>query len=124
MGNSMYEPRGFAAKHAYGVKWRGRGYIHLTWKSNYEHFGVAGDPSLAAQPATAANIAITGMVDGSFRHGNTLERYIPSNGGEPDFYNARWIINSPTRHERGVARTLAGYADDYLSALKGCRWGQ
>mgnify|MGYP001770952113 FL=1 len=126
MGNTMYEPRWYAASQPYGVKWRGRGYVHLTWRSNYEAWSVNGDlvndPDLAANPEIAAEIAVYGMQAGAFRQGHSLERYIPRDG-DPDFYNARWIINRPNRRERRVARNLVRYANSYLKALEECGWG-
>ena len=124
MGNSMVEDRGYAARRNYngGVAYRGRGYVHLTHIENYRHYGIADNPAAAAEPATAARIAVDGMTNGAFT-GNTLEGSIPANG-EPDFYNARWIIIGQNRHERGVARRLADNANDFLAALKGCGWQQ
>jgi RHS repeat-associated protein len=123
MGNSMIESASYAGKMGYSVTYRGRGYVHLTHVDNYRQFGVARNPASAAQPATAARIAVEGMRNGMFRDGHSLERYVPRNG-EPDFYNARWIVNGNTRRERRVARRLAGYADDYLAALKECGFAQ
>lgn len=122
MGNSVVEDKAFAATQDYegGVTYRGRGYIHLTHKTNYQRWGVANNPAEAARPETAARIAVQGMVNGSFT-GNTLAGSIPING-QPNFYNARWIVIGQTRHERGVARRLEGYANDYLAALNGCGW--
>ena len=104
----MYEPKGYAARKTYGVKWRGRGYIHLTGKSNYRLYGVAGNPDLAAEPDRAADIAV------AFMNPNALEPYIPKNG-EPDFINARRVVNGVDR-----AKLIAGYAEKYQEALKKC----
>jgi hypothetical protein len=67
--------------------------------------------------------SVEGMANGMFRQGHSLERYVPRNG-QADFYNARWIMNGNTRHERRVARRLFGYADDYLNSLNGCGFAE
>jgi hypothetical protein len=125
MGNSMVESRAYALRRGYGgpgAIYRGRGYVHLTHRDNYAEFGLAGNPAQAAVPEVAARVAVQGMMNGSFR-GHSLGESVPANG-EPDFYNARWVINSNTRHERGVAQRLAANAKDFLKALQGCGFGQ
>ena len=47
-----------------GVKYKGRGYIQLTGRANYEHYGnklgvdLVGDPDLAKKPDIAAKVAV------------------------------------------------------------------
>ena len=99
VSNPTYEPKGYAAGKSYGVKWRGRGYIHLTGKSNYKKYGVADNRDRAAEPDTARDIAMACV------NPNALEAYIPRNG-EPDFVTARHLVNGNDR-----SKLVAGYAD-------------
>ena len=74
----------------------GRGFVQLTWQSNYQKFGAAlkidlvNNPDLALNPTYAAQIISLGMQKGMFT-GVSLSTYI--NGSHQDFYNARKIIN-------------------------------
>lgn len=87
--------------------WYGRGYVQLTWETNYERadqeLGLGGsllqNPDRALDPKIAADIMRRGMVEGWFagdsagRH--TLARHLPETGpGTLDqFCSARRIIN-------------------------------
>ena len=92
----------------------GRGYVQLTWKSNYEKFGrllgidLVGNPDLALNPTYAGEIIGRGMVGGLFT-GVGLKKYIYA--GHVDFYNARRIINGLDR-----AQTFANYAKSIANA--------
>jgi len=74
----------------------GRGFVQLTWQSNYKKMGdwlgidLVNNPDLALQPEVAAKILVYGMVNGSFT-GKKLSDYIT--GDYNDFYNARRIVN-------------------------------
>ncbi|MBK7380728.1 MAG: hypothetical protein IPJ03_17360 [Ignavibacteriales bacterium] len=82
----------------------GRGYIQLSWKSNYEKFGGAlnidlvGNPKLANEPETAWKILEMGMTDNfgvqdpDFTN-YTLEDFFKRYQQFQDFYRARKIIN-------------------------------
>ncbi|MBK7870869.1 MAG: hypothetical protein IPJ74_09365 [Saprospiraceae bacterium] len=66
-----------------GYRFRGRGYIQITGRSNYNKFSkllgidLVGNPNLAIQSEIAAKIAVYGMVNGSFR-GKSLAKYFNS----------------------------------------------
>lgn len=74
----------------------GRGFVQLTWQSNYKKMGnwlgvdLVNNPDLALQPDIAAKILVYGMINGSFT-GKKLSDYI--NGSYNDFYNARRVVN-------------------------------
>lgn len=97
-----------------GYKFRGRGYVQVTGRTNYTKWErrlnvpLTSDPDLALQPDVAGHIAIAGMMLGSFT-GKKLSDYI---GGGVDFYNARRIINGTDRAEK-----IAGFAEEFLGGL-------
>ncbi len=103
-----------------GYLFRGRGYVQITGRSNYQYWGnrlgidVVGNPNLALVPANAAQIAVYGMQEGTFT-GQGLSDYI--NDRETNFIGARAIVNGSDR-----ADTFAGYADTFLRALDQCGW--
>jgi len=101
---------------AYGTTYYGRGYVQLTWKRNYERFGVLLDidlvnnPDLALNPDVAYKIAALGMKKGLFT-GVGLNRYI--NDTSTDYVGARRIINGTDR-----AQLIAGYAKKFEEVIK------
>ena len=78
----------------------GRGFVQLTWESNYkkmsEFLGVdlVGNPDLALEPRYAADILVYGMMNGEFTR-RALSRYI--NLVQTDYYNARRVVNGTDR---------------------------
>ncbi len=78
----------------------GRGFVQLTWESNYkkmsEFLGVdlVGNPDLALEPRYAADILVYGMMNGEFTR-RSLSRYI--NIVQTDYYNARRVVNGTDR---------------------------
>lgn len=80
-----------------GYKYRGRGYIQLTGRVNYEKFAkltnldLINDPDLALYPEAGIFILSLGMDKGLFT-GKKLRDYI--NTKKIDYYNARSIVNS------------------------------
>lgn len=111
-----------------GPKYRGRGYVQLTWKTNYEQAGRAlgvdlvSNPDLALQPQHAAAIMVRGMLEGWFT-GKKLADYLPNSGAgnQQQFRRARYIINGQDK-----ADMIAGYALKFQAALQagGWRFGQ
>jgi len=100
-----------------GQSYYGRGFVQITWKSNYEtmsewlsnEFGteidLVNNPDLVLQhPEYAAAITIYGMMEGSYAgDGNGLDHYINSgNANNPDFVGARYTVNVQDKaHEIG-----------------------
>jgi hypothetical protein len=93
----------------------GRGYVQLTWKSNYAKMGkllgvdLVNNPDLALDETISAKILVMGMVLGLFT-GRKLSDYITKE--KTDFINSRRIINGTDR-----AELIAGYAEKFLAAL-------
>lgn len=93
----------------------GRGFVQLTWYSNYlragEKLGVnlLNNPDLALQTDLSAKIMILGMKDGWFT-GKKLRDYIKDTGC--DYVNARRIVNGTDK-----ASLIAGYARTFENAL-------
>jgi putative chitinase len=99
-----------------GFRYRGRGYVQLTGRANYEKAGriigvdLVNNPDLALDPKIAARILVAGMVSGWFT-GKKLSNYIDLQ--HSDFVNARRIINGTDR-----ANTIALYAQQFDMLLK------
>ncbi|WP_018652934.1 glycoside hydrolase family 19 protein [Actinobacillus capsulatus] len=100
-----------------GYKYRGRGYVQLTWRKNYRksgeylHKDLVNNPELALDQKNATKIMIYGMETGMFTE-IKMAHYI--SGKKKDYFNARRIINGTDK-----AKTIAEYADK----LEGClRW--
>lgn len=94
----------------------GRGYVQLTWLTNYvlmkNRLGVdfVNKPELALNPKHAADIMMTGMLEGSFT-GKSLSRYVKY-GLYFEFVDARRIINGTDK-----ATLIARYAVMFLDSL-------
>lgn len=92
----------------------GRGYVQLTWQSNYQKFknvlgvDLVGNPDLALNPTYAARILAVGMKNGMFT-GVGLDNYLGPN--KNDWYNARRIVNGLDK-----ASTFAATAQKIYSA--------
>ncbi|HZQ01426.1 MAG TPA: glycoside hydrolase family 19 protein [Reyranella sp.] len=100
-----------------GQTYYGRGYVQLTWKSNYQRMALITGadlvkrPELALDPKVAAQILFEGMGRGMFT-GVGLPRYFGD--GVDDPVNARRIING-TDHADDIAAIHAAF----LAALTG-----
>ncbi|WP_413110596.1 hypothetical protein [Thaumasiovibrio sp. DFM-14] len=98
-----------------GYKYRGRGLVQLTWKSNYERFGrhfaldLVSTPDLAGQHKNAVPIMIWGMTEGTIT-GRRLSHYI--NDDQVDYVGARWVINGRDRRDK-----IAEYARKFERIL-------
>jgi Ca2+-binding RTX toxin-like protein len=101
-----------------GYTYRGRGFVQITGRYNYQTMSselgidLINNPELAADPATAARIAVYGMVHGLFRPGNSLEDYI--NNSNTDYLGARAIVNGGGDR----AAEIANYAQTYDATLE------
>lgn len=95
----------------------GRGYVQLTWRTNYEKMGellghdLVNNPDLAMRPDIAAQIMFKGMTLGTFT-GKKFADYF--NDDKTDWFRARRIINGMDR-----AELIAGYGERYYYALGG-----
>ena len=98
-----------------GVLYAGRGYVQLTWKSNYARAGKAVGRDLVAKPDDAmiadvsAAIMYEGMIAGWFT-GKKLADYFE--GATSDWLNARRIINGKDK-----AELIQGYALHYYASV-------
>jgi len=103
----------------------GRGYVQLTWESNYRKFGTAlsidllNNPIFANVPKHAWDILEIGMTDNfGLKDADftryTLEDFI--NNDKVDFLNARKIINPGDLDSYQPIKELA---DKFLSCLQG-----
>ncbi|WP_304334843.1 hypothetical protein [Conchiformibius steedae] len=100
----------------------GRGYVQLTWLSNYLRAGkelgamlndaeqLAREPDLALRPDISAAILCLGMQQGWFT-GKKLDDYI--NARQTDYVGARRIVNGTDK-----AQLIAGYARQFQTALE------
>jgi putative chitinase len=99
-----------------GVRFAGRGLVQLTWRNNYRDVGarlgidLLGDPDLALEPVTSADIMIRGMTEGWFT-GRKLGDYI--GGAKADWRNARRVVNGLDNADLIKSHALA-----YLAALQ------
>ncbi|KQN49596.1 hypothetical protein ASE98_25090 [Pseudomonas sp. Leaf48] len=99
-----------------GYKYRGRGCVHLTWKSNYRKFSnllsfdFISNPDAAAKFEHSIPIMIIGMTEGIFT-GKKLANYL--NANEVDYLSARKIING--NDEKAL---IASYAEKFEAILK------
>lgn len=94
----------------------GRGYIQITWLTNYIKLGkllnidLVNDPDLALDPVVAAKILVVGCLRGLFT-GKSLSDYLRS-GSRLEFIRARKVINGVDRSE-----DIADYAVKFLECL-------
>lgn len=95
----------------------GRGYVQLTWLTNYKNMGkilgvdLVNKPELALDHHTASKIMIYGMLNGSFT-GKRLSNYLKK-GTLEEFKQARRIINGMDK-----ATNIAYQAQAFLQAVK------
>lgn len=88
----------------------GRGFAQLTWKANYEKYGIADNPDKALEPEKAYEILSHGMRTGGFT-GKKLTDYIIA--GDVDYVQARRIVNGLDR-----ATDIAEIADKFETILR------
>jgi LysM repeat protein/predicted chitinase len=99
-----------------GYKYRGRGFVQITWKNNYQKLGDAlgydlvNNPEKALDPVIAYKIMSYGMRKGVFT-GRRLSHYISSD--HTDYKNARKIINGLDK-----ARLVQRHAENFEKILR------
>jgi RHS repeat-associated protein len=126
MGNtayfSQYDGRLGNTNPGDGALYRGRGYVQITGKSNYQTWSdelgvnLVKTPGLAATPDIAAQIAVEGTDRGSFRGHLSLYDFINPSG--TDFLHARGVINGDIAKNGGA---IAKIASGLANSLSGCR---
>lgn len=93
----------------------GRGYVQLTWQTNYQKYSdildvdMVDQPDLAMQPGIACFVLVHGFKTGTFT-GRKIEDYI--NESKTDFINARRCINGKDK-----ASEIAAIANSFLQTL-------
>jgi hypothetical protein len=98
-----------------GQVYYGRGYVQLTWLSNYEKMSpvcgvdLVANPDLALRPDLAAKILFYGMEYGTFTGRKLADYFTPHS---TDFLNARAIVNG-----KDCEAQIAAYARNFLAAL-------
>lgn len=99
-----------------GWRYRGRGYVQLTWATNYRLMGelleidLAGNPDLALVPEHAYRILHLGMTQGLFT-GRRLGDYLTPERN--DYIGARRVVNGRDR-----ASLIAGHARDFEHCIQ------
>ena len=115
-GKRSWVKQPYWRKDADGFSWLGRGFVQLTFKTNYQNaqaktgIPCAAQPELMLESAPAATVMYGGMIGGWFT-GKKLSDYLGN--GKVDFVNARRIINGLDR-----ANDIAGYANKFFNAVK------
>jgi predicted chitinase len=93
-----------------GQTYYGRGYVQITWKTNYERLGrrlgvdLVAAPDRALEPRLAAAILIVGMREGLFT-GKTLDDCFDA--ARSDWSGARRIVNGLDRADEIAAHARA-----------------
>lgn len=98
--------------------WYGRGFVQLTWQTNYQKFrdrvlaqfgaDIIANPDDAMNPDVAAFIMFEGMIRGEFT-GKKLADYF--NDTKTDWVNARRVINGTDRAAEIAAIAKQFYSD-------------
>ncbi|GAB3318135.1 hypothetical protein GCM10027299_09620 [Larkinella ripae] len=99
-----------------GARYKGRGFLMITGRSNYRHMGelfnvdLINNPSLANEPKLSYAISMAGLRTGSFT-GKCISNYI--NEKKTDYFNARRAVNGVDR-----AELIASYAVKFEQILR------
>lgn len=115
----LKNPLKYLNKLRYAPYW-GRGFVQLTWKSNYQKYSelvgvdLVRDPDKAADPAIATFILVHGFRTGAFT-GKRLTDYIRRDKYDP--VGARRCINGTDKAQR-----IATLCDEWVKYLRGNTW--
>ena len=110
-----FQPCYWAQENYWYTGYYGRGFVQLTWESNYQQMSdiigidLVTYPDAVLEPEIAAKVIVEGMEQGTFT-GLSLSQFI--NANDVDFYNARKVVNGLDN-----AGTIAETANDILFAL-------
>lgn len=107
-----------------GIKYRGRGFVQLTWAVNYKKASgptktdLYANPDRAMDPSIAAIIMRNGMTEGWFT-GKKFSNYLPRDraANKAEFVSARRIINGTDK-----ASAIANYAMIFQKYLIESEW--
>lgn len=120
LANKVYANRIGNGPEASGDGWRyrGRGYVQITGKTNYQRgsavavIDLVAEPDVALEPRLAAMLLYHGMVRGTFT-GRRLSDFI--NDRMTDYVGARAIINGDVKAN---GAKIARYANAFQAALQ------
>lgn len=99
-----------------GARYKGRGFVQLTWMNNYHKAGdkigvdLVSQPDMAMNPDIAAHVLFKGCLEGWFT-GKKLPDYMDAS--RADFRNARKVVNGLDK-----AQLIAGYAHAFEEAIE------
>ncbi len=102
--------------------WHGRGFVQLTWESNYHlasgktGVNLIAYPQKAMDPDTAADILVKGMMEGWFTT-RKLTQYVDDDAA--DYMNARRVVNGTDKAEE-----IAALAQQYDLLLEEDGYGR
>jgi hypothetical protein len=97
----------------------GRGYVQLTWQSNYEKYrdilmlDLVNNPDIALRPDAALFVLVHGFRTGGFT-GRELTDYV--NASHTDFVGARRCING-TDHAEDIAKIAQGFMGSVATSV-------
>lgn len=109
---AFWKDEDWRRKHLPYFPYYGRGYVQLTWETNYEKYArlldidLVGNPDLALNPDTALFVLVHGFKTGSFT-GRRITDFI--NEFKTDYIGARRCING-TDHNNDIAHLAQKYA--------------
>ena len=112
---AFWLPESWREKNFKYFPYYGRGYVQLTWKTNYAKYqkilgiDLVGNPDLAMVPETSLFILVHGFRTGGFS-GHKITEYI--NANQTDFLHCRHCINGMDH-----AAEIAEMAQTYLKTL-------
>lgn len=92
-----------------GYRYRGRGLVQLTFKSNYASFGIAANPDAAHDMDTAVRVLVDGMLRGQF--GKKLSAF----GNDEASFDAKGARASVSSDKGAL---IATHYQAFLGALK------